>query len=343
MKTNQTASIFIIVTLSLALLVLAQSILIPFVIALIIWFVIKKLRDLIDKLPFMAKYIPRWIKNLFAATLVFGILFLTTKLLMANIEILVGKYDNYAPNVEIIGHRINELFGIDVQDELTNFIKNFDFTQHLETFINSISEVLGDTLLITLYLAFLFLEEALFSAKLKKIFSSDEGKLKNYNEIMGKIDKSMSGYISLKSLIALMNATLAFFVFLGVGIDAPVFWAFLVFLFNFIPSVGPIMGTLFPALFCLIQFGTFTPFLIVLFGVGGIGVLISSLVEPKMMGNTLNISPLVTILALAVWGSIWGIMGALLSVPISVAMIITLAQFPTTRPFAILLSERGRV
>jgi predicted PurR-regulated permease PerM len=61
------------------------------------------------------------------------------------------------------------------------------------------------------------------------------------------------------------------------------------------------------------------------------------------MGNTLNISPLVTILALAIWGSIWGILGALLSVPITVAMIIILAQFPQTKNLAILLSEKGKI
>jgi predicted PurR-regulated permease PerM len=114
-------------------------------------------------------------------------------------------------------------------------------------------------------------------------------------------------------------------------------------MFNFIPSIGPVLATVFPSLFCLIQFGEFVPFLMVFFGVGTVGVLISSLVEPRLMGNTLNISPLVTILALAIWGSIWGILGALLSVPITVAMIIILAQFPQTKNLAILLSEKGKI
>ena len=120
-------------------------------------------------------------------------------------------------------------------------------------------------------------------------------------------------------------------------------WAFLIFMFNFIPSIGPILGTILPSLFCLIQFGTFTPALVVLFGVGGVSVLVGSLVEPKLMGNTLNISPLVAIISLALWGSIWGIIGMLLSVPITVAMIIVFSQFPNTRSIAILLSEKGKV
>ena len=83
--------------------------------------------------------------------------------------------------------------------------------------------------------------------------------------------------------------------------------------------------------------------MVIFFGVGTAVMLIGSLVEPKLMGNTLNISPLVAILALAVWGTLWGITGMLLSVPITVALIILLSQFKSTRSIAILLSEKGRV
>ncbi|MFT6983415.1 MAG: putative PurR-regulated permease PerM [Crocinitomicaceae bacterium] len=114
-------------------------------------------------------------------------------------------------------------------------------------------------------------------------------------------------------------------------------------MFNFIPSVGPILGTIMPALFSLLQFGQFTPFLIILISLGIVAVLIGSFVEPRLMGNTLNISPLVAILSLAVWGAIWGIIGMLLSVPITVTMIIIFSQFKGTRNIAILLSEKGKV
>ena len=196
--------------------------------------------------------------------------------------------------------------------------------------------------MIIFYVVFLFVEESLFQHKIKLIFEP-RNRFDKVSQILQKIDKSMSSYIGLKSLVSLLTTTLSYFIMLAVGIDSPVFWAFLIFMFNFIPSIGPILGTLLPALFCLIQFGTFTPALIVLFGVGGVSVLVGSLVEPKLMGNTLNISPLVAILSLALWGSIWGIIGMLLSVPITVAMIIIFSQFPSTRSIAILLSEKGRV
>jgi predicted PurR-regulated permease PerM len=291
---------------------------------------------------FIKKYIPKWLKTIIASLVLFsGILFLG-KVLTTNIDNLANSYAAYTSNIEVLANNINELFKINVNDQISQFFREFDFSTYLRVLFNSISDILGNMVIIIFYVTFLFVEESLLENKIKLIFTTEE-KYQNVNNILLKIDKSMSSYISLKSLISLMTTTLSYFILLGVGIESPLFWAFLIFVFNFIPSIGPILGTLFPALFSLIQFGEFVPFLIILFGVGSIATLVGSLVEPKLMGNTLNISPLVAIMSLALWGSIWGILGMLLSVPITVAMIIVFSQFPKTRSIAILLSERGRV
>jgi predicted PurR-regulated permease PerM len=124
-------------------------------------------------------------------------------------------------------------------------------------------------------------------------------------------------------------------------VDAPFFWALLIFLLNYIPTIGSLIATLFPAVFSLMQFGEFTPFLIILVGLGVLEWLIGNIVEPRVMGKTLNISPLVAIISLVVWGEIWGITGMLLSVPITVVLVIVLSQFDSTKKIAIVLSENG--
>lgn len=342
MKIYSAASWMVIAFLMLFLLVYGEPILVPFVIALLIWFIVKKMRNLLDKSAFIRRYIPKWIKNGIASIIIFGAIFLIGKMLTSNIQNLANSYNQYIINIESVALKINEIFKIDLTKEITSFVLQFDFSSHLQSLFNSLSEILGNMIMIIFYVVFLFIEESLFQNKIKLITNSEE----NYTKIIGilsKIDKSMSSYISLKSLVSLLTSVLSFFILLSVGIDSPLFWAFLIFIFNFIPSIGSILGTLLPALFSLIQFGEFVPALVILFGVGGVNVLVGSLVEPKLMGNTLNISPLVAILSLALWGSIWGIIGMLLSVPITVAMIIIFSQFPNTRPIAILLSERGRV
>ena len=342
MRLSTTTSWFISIALTVIALVYCEPIIVPFIIAILIWFVVKKIRNLIDKVHFIKKYIPTWIKSILASFLIFSLLLFIAQVLIRSIENLSHSYEQYLSNVEIISVKINELFKIDIQEEITNFFREFDFTNYLKSLLNSLSDILGNMVMIIFYTVFLFVEESLFIHKLKLIFSNKD----HFDDMMRtikKVDRSMSSYISLKSLISLITTTLSYFILLGVGIDSPLFWAFLIFMFNFIPSVGPIMGTVLPALFSLIQFGEFVPFLVIFFGVGGVAVLVGSLIEPKIMGNTLNISPLVAILSLAIWGSLWGIIGMLLSVPITVAMIIIFSQFPQTRSVAILLSERGRV
>jgi len=92
-----------------------------------------------------------------------------------------------------------------------------------------------------------------------------------------------------------------------------------------------------------LQFETFGPFLVVLLGVGAVQVMVGNFLEPKLMGNTLNLSPFVVMLSLTLWGSIWGIAGMFLSVPITVILLIIFAHFEKTRPIAVLLSGDGNL
>jgi predicted PurR-regulated permease PerM len=128
-----------------------------------------------------------------------------------------------------------------------------------------------------------------------------------------------------------------------VGVDFASFWAVLIFLLNFIPTIGSIIATAFPSVLTLIQFDTLGPFIITVSILTTIQFCIGSLVEPKLMGNRLNLSPIVILLSLGLWGSIWGIPGMFLCVPITVIMMIVCSYFPNTRPAAVLLSGNGRV
>lgn len=346
MKIDRIASWLIVVSLIILALIVGQSILIPFIVSLLIWFVVKKTRNSLDKIEFVRSYIPKWIKTFLASLLVFSILLIVGRILTANIENLALSSEAYRENVAIISLKIsktiNELIGVDVSENINNSIASFINREHLSSLFSSISGILGNMMMIVFYTIFLFIEEGLFSNKITLMV----GEGKKSEQFMGtlvKIDKMLSRYIILKSLINFLTAGIAYIVLLSVGIDSPFFWAALIFFFSFIPSIGPILGTTLPAIFSLIQFAEFVPFLIILFVIGSFQVAIGNYLEPRIMGNTLNISPLFGIFALAIWGSLWGITGMLLSVPITVALIIVMAQFPTTRKVAILLSEKGKL
>ncbi len=340
MKIKNVTYSLLTITIIVGLLIFAQSILIPFVIALLIWFVVKKTRNLLDKSFFIKRNIPRWIKTFLASFFIFGFLFFIFKIMSSNIENLANSFSNYSNNMDNLLTLINKTFNIDIDDKVKEYIATNNFSSQFKSIANSLSVGLGNFVMIIFYVTFLFFEENFFKDKIRRIFS-EEKKYQNVLQIFKKIDKSMASYISLKSLVNVLSAILSFVILFYSGIDSPIFWAFIIFIFNFIPAIGPIFGTLLPSIYALLQFGDFGPSLIILFGVGITVLTIGSLVEPRIMGNSLNISPLVTIISLSVWGSIWGVIGMLLCVPITVAMIIIFAQFEKTKSIAVLLSEKG--
>ena len=196
--------------------------------------------------------------------------------------------------------------------------------------------------MIVIYALFIFLEESSLIKKSRKIFPTEEG-FNRMNKILEKIEFSISNYLRLKTYVSILTGVLSYLVLMLVGVDSAPFWAFLIFLLNYVPTIGSLVATVFPAFFCLIQFGEFTPFLIVLIAVGAVQVVVGNVVEPRLFGKSLNVSPLITILSLAVWGKIWGVTGMVLSVPITVIMIIVFSQFEKTKSIAIILSENGEV
>jgi len=96
-------------------------------------------------------------------------------------------------------------------------------------------------------------------------------------------------------------------------------------------------------LLTLVQFPTLGPFIVTISVLTAVQFCIGSLLEPRLMGNRLNLSPIVILLSLGLWGSVWGIPGMFLCVPITVIIMIICSYFPTTRPLAILLSGNGKV
>ncbi len=128
-----------------------------------------------------------------------------------------------------------------------------------------------------------------------------------------------------------------------VGLDFAEFWALLIFFLNYIPNIGAIVATAFPSLLALIQFQNWLPFIIITSALTTIQFIVGNLIEPRYLGKSLNLSPLVMLIALAVWGAIWGVIGMFLAVPITVMMIIIFAHFEKTRGLAILLSQDGLI
>lgn len=339
---KNTAYFFIITISIVIILIYGKSILIPFLFALLLWFIVRNMRQELDKIKFVEKYFPLWLKNLIPTILLVVLFSFISKLLMSNINTLTKSYSLYEGNVMVLIAQVNELFQINLLEYFKTNSSSFNFGKILQSIIESLTGLVSNTFIIIIYALFILLEEANFYTKLKTVVS-EKNQFLRLIVVLDKIDASVTKYIGLKTLVSFITGLASYIALFFIGVDAPLFWAFLIFLLNFIPTIGSLIATIFPVIFCLLQFGDFSKGLLVLTIVGGIQVIVGNILEPKLAGNTLNISPFVAIFALSFWGAIWGITGMFLSVPITVIMLIIFSHFDNTKAIAIMLSEKGKI
>lgn len=341
MESSKRIYIFLILITVVVILIYAQSIIIPFILSILFWFLIRVIKKILSKVKFFRIW-PKWILTIFSSILLLSILVLAVEMITKNIQHLSETMPVYEANVNKLIDSLNAHFNIDLGTLLSDFAKDLEFGNILSKIFSALTGLFGDAFTVLLYLVFLLLEEPIFPKKIKAMYPEKE-RFEQVNGLISKIDFSIGNYVALKTVVSLLTGFLSYFALLFIGIDAPLFWAFLIFILNFIPTIGSLIATIFPAVFALLQFGEFTPGILVLAIVGSIQLIIGNLVEPRLMGNTLNISPLVVFLTLSVWGVMWGVTGMLLSVPITVILIIIMSEFESTRSFAILLSQRGKL
>jgi len=340
---NYSKRIFILLAIVAILLVLiyAQSIIVPFILAVLFWFIIRVIKKLLLKIKFVRK-IPNWLISFFSTLVLLSFLVLIVSMVSTNIQQLSEAMPVYENNINSMTEQLNQALDIDVFEFIGEYAKDLNFSSILSSLFSALTGIFGNAFMILLYLLFLLLEEPTFNRKLKRMYP-DANRFDQVQSMILKIDTSITSYISLKSLSSLMTGFLSYFALLIIGVDAPLFWAFLIFILNFIPTIGSLIATAFPVIFAMLQFGEFTPAFLVLGIVGAIQIIVGNIIEPRLMGSSLNISPLIVFFTLALWGLIWGVTGMLLSVPITVILIIILSEFPSSRPLAILLSQKGNI
>lgn len=342
MKASRITNTLLIGFAVVIMFIYGKNLILPFFVALIFWFLIKEIRDLLNRVPFIDGKIPNIILNIIGFAVIFAIIGGIAKILTVNIQQLSKELPVYQKNITDLTQTINTTFNIDVVTSIKEFLGEYQYTKLLSGLFNSITDLFGDAFLIIIYTLFLLLEEPFFLRKINAIYSQKDDQ-KDVNEILYKVDKSIGRYISIKTLVSLLTGVLSYIALLLLGVDAPIFWAFLIFILNYIPTVGSLIATTFPAIFAMLQFGEIMPGVWVLIIVGAIQLVVGNYIDPKLTGDSLNVSPLVVILGLAFWGAIWGIIGMFLSVPITVMLIIILSEIPGTRAFAILLTKDGSI
>ncbi|HET8726481.1 MAG TPA: AI-2E family transporter [Alphaproteobacteria bacterium] len=127
----------------------------------------------------------------------------------------------------------------------------------------------------------------------------------------------------------------------ALGLDFAFAWGVLGFLLNYIPVIGSVIAVIPPALFAILQFDGYGMPLLVFFGLSAIQLGMGTFVYPWVQGRTISVSPAALLFSLTFWGFLWGITGAFLAVPMTIALIIFCQHFPSTRWLSVLLTDNG--
>lgn len=335
-------AVLVLISLVGWLLVVGRSLLLPFVIALIVWYMIDTLARALEALPFAGRTTPRWFALPLAIVIIVTASFFFVDIVTANIARLTADAPTYQARLEELFASSMQTFGLEKAIDVRELLPDDILSRFVSAAASALTTIAGSASLVFIYVLFLLFEQRTFDSKLAALFAGRERHelaIAMRNEIAGRVRH----YVGIKTAVSITTGLLTSFILAAVGLPYPALFGFIAFLLNFIPTIGSLIAVIFPSLLALVYFDTLGSFVLITIGLSVVQFSIGSLIEPRLMGTSLNISPLVIMLMLAIWGAIWGVTGMVLCVPLTVIIMIVCAQFPASRPIAVLLSADGNV
>ncbi|WP_234220124.1 AI-2E family transporter [Ruegeria pomeroyi] len=332
----QLRDIAILLSLTVLALYAGAGFLIPLALAFLVYVLVTAISDRVHA----ATGAPVWLTTLAGITVVLAGLFVMIAVIGGQATQFARAIASYENAFDEAVTRVAALLG----EEVTAFVRDnlirIDLSALTRTALGGATSLLNTFLLVSLYVAFLLAERRVLGIKLL-LAARDPQLGRDMSQVMEAISHNLQSYLGVKTFVSLLTAGISYAVFTLLGLEFAETWAVLTFALNFIPSIGSIVAVIFPALASLVQFDTITPFLVIVFFCGTVQFLIGNFLDPALLGRSLNMSTFMVILALTFWTAVWGLIGAFLSVPLTVCMLIVFRHVPALRPVAVLMSKDG--
>ncbi|CEG57613.1 AI-2E family transporter [Legionella fallonii] len=332
----------ILVWITGSLLIAGRGLLIPLVMSIFLWHLLNTINSGMRTIPLVDIHLPKWLSMILSLFVVAIFIRILIYIITNNVNEVIDASPRYQENLLAIFNNVDQRYHIKGFFDFNYIIKNLSIQNMLVNIYGVFTTITSSAVLISLYVVFLFVEQHYFTQKMDVLFRKEEHR-KLVNNIISHITKDTQTYLGIKTALSLLTSISSWLIMNWVGLDFSEFWALLIFFLNYIPNIGAIVATAFPAALALVQFQNWVPFLEVTSGIIAVQFVVGNFLEPRLLSKSLNLSPLVILIALSVWGAIWGILGMFLSVPITVMMMIIFAHFDATRPIAVLLSQDGYI
>ena len=326
-------------------LYVGKGVFVPIVFSILVAYVIVGLTRLLLRLPFIGRFLPRQIGYTLAALIIALAVSAVVSLVatsLAGVVALAPQYEGALLNaIQDIAVRL----GFESPTWATlrqELLTQIDAQRVIGSTVISASSIVSSVTVVLLYVAFLLIEQRAFSAKLAHI-SADQRHVANIRKVITHINARVGTYLALKTLVSLVQGLISWAILALFGVEFAMFWAVLIGLLNYIPYIGSFLGVVLPAAFAILQFADLNVVLMLVLALSAAQFVVGFFLDPYLMGNSLNLSPFVILVSLAVWSAIWGIAGAFLAVPITACIALVFAEFEGTRPIAVLLSKNGQI
>lgn len=322
------------------LAVVGQSLLLPLIIGIIIVFVLTEAAEALTRLPGVGRWSQR-ARRALAGFLVLVLLVALVGFFAGNAAAITAALPTYSENLTGLITQVSGILGVEKVPSLENLFTQLREQVDMSSMVTSLLSGLTSTgtFLFTalLYAMFILADWDGMADKTRRAMDNPaaaDQALKIARNITDRIGR----YLSAKTLINVILGGISLVVMWVIGIEFAIFWAILIGLLNYIPYIGSILGVLFPVVLALVQFPSPVNAGVALVALMGAQIYVGNVLEPRMLGKAVDMSPIVVLIALSFWMSIWGVIGAILAVPLTAMIIIILAEIPQTRPIAVMMS-----
>ncbi len=333
---------FIVLCLVIYLLHVGRTIVIPFVVAIFVWYLINALARWLSKLEIFNTYIPRFFCFTISLMALACGLWIIVELVASNLSQVMHSATVYQHNLEKIIPKIVKILNLEHEPTVRDFIGYLDFGKTIKMLAKTFTGLAGKVLIVSFYVGFLLYEQRYFDKKIINMIK-DKRTENKVRQALANIDNKMQRYIGVKSLVSLVDSILTFSILSFFHVDFAAFWGLMAFFLHFVPYAGSFVAILIPSIIAMLQYGDPSQGLMVAGSLAVSHAFLGHFLDPFLMGDRLNLSPIFIISSLAMWGMVWGIPGMFLAIPILAMILITLSQFPSTRSIAILISKTGNI
>jgi AI-2 transport protein TqsA len=311
---------------------LARPVLIPFLLAVFLSYLTEPVLFALTRCR-----CPRPWAVVVVLALVFVVLYLLGLLVYSSGRAFVNELPKYQDRLDTLQSLLESGLG-PLRLDVPSALKNLNFNEAGAFILKALGpffDVLGKLFLVFLFLVFIVSGRGRMEAKLAGVAGApNAGRLKG---VLNRVNRQVQKYLVLKTVIGIANGLEVWLVLTLLGVDFAALFGVIAFVLNYIPNIGSAIATVLRVGFAYFQFGTFwTPFLVLVITVGA-DAIIGSLIEPRVLGRGLGLSPLLVVFSLLFWGWLWGIPGMMLSVPLTAVIRIICQNIKALEPVAVLM------